>query len=258
MFVINAFCNCILRQCLKYIYTLCTPFYWPLHLFNRWPPGVAVSKITPFHLPWFHAAQRLYSGCWLFVTVWMVFRSVSVCLHVWVNERVSECLKWACLCVFFWKKKNLHSDLIWSDQNLALLWSEMIGNSLASLHGVEQPSQQTTGPPHFMLWSEVMNWSDILVPCGFGFISNLTVDSEYRGDSDLTTTKVYLRPLTLLFVRSLASFVFSGSSNIFIFRFCEIIKKTLPRGAVHKNNTQRTTIRVEWLKGISCICSSLL
>lgn len=190
MFVINAFCSCILRQCLKYIYTFCTPFYWPLHLFNRWPPGVAVGKVTPFHLPWFHAAQRLYSGCWLFVTVWMVF-SECECVSACLSERTSE---WLCemsvfVCLLLKKKKkNLHSDLIWSDQNLALLWSEMIGNSLASLHGVEQPSQQTTGPPHFMLWSEVMNWSDILVLCGFGFISNLTVDSEYRGDSDLTTT----------------------------------------------------------------------
>lgn len=127
MFVINAFCSCILRQCLKYIYTFCSPFYWPLHLFNRWPPGVAVGKVTPFHLPWVHAAQRLYSGCWLFVTVWMIFRSVSVCLHVWVNERVSECVKWACLCVFFWKKKK-KKPTQWS----YLIWSEfgptLIGN----------------------------------------------------------------------------------------------------------------------------------
>lgn len=172
---------------------------------------------------------------------------VSACLSERTSEWMCEMSVFVCLLL---KKKNLHSDLIWSDQNLALLWSEMIGNSLASLHGVEQPSQQTTGPPHFMLWSEVMNWSDILVLCGFGFISKLTVDSEYRGDSDLTTTKAYLRPLTLVFVRSLASFVSRGSSNIFIFRFCENIKKTLPRGAVRKNNTQRTSIRVEWLKGV--------
>lgn len=126
---------------------------------------------------------------------------VWVCVLVWVSERVSECVKWECLCFFFFEKKNLHSDLIWSDRNLALLWSEMIGKSLASLHGVEQPaSQRTPGPPHFMLWSEVMNWSDILVLCGFGFISNLTVDTEYRGDSDLTTTKIFIRPFTLLFV----------------------------------------------------------
>lgn len=66
----------------------------------------------------------------------------------------------------------------------------MIGNSLASLHGVEQPaSQQTPGPPRFKLWSEVMNGSDILVFCGFGVISNVTEDNEYIGDSDLTTTK---------------------------------------------------------------------
>lgn len=77
----------------------------------------------------------------LFVGVW-------VC--VWVDERMSE---WSCemsvfVCLLL-KKKNLHSDLIWSDQNVVLLWSEMIGNSLASPHGAEQPaSQQIPGPPH--------------------------------------------------------------------------------------------------------------
>lgn len=172
------------------------------------------------------------------------------CVSACLSERTSE---WLCgmrvfVSLFMKKKKNLHSDLIWSDQNLALLWSEMIGNSLASLHGGEQPaSQQTPGPPHFMLWSEVMNWSDILVLCGFGFISNLAVDNEYRGDSDLTTTQIYLVPTTLLFVRCSASFVFSGSSNNFVFRFWEISEKSLPRGAVHKNN-QRLTIGVEWNK----------
>lgn len=34
-----------------------------------------------------------------------------------------------------------------------------------------------------------MNWSDILVLGGFGFVSSLTMDNEYRGDSDLTTTE---------------------------------------------------------------------
>lgn len=66
---------------------------------------------------------------------WSEWKCVSDCL----SERKSE---WMCeMSVFvflFFEKKNLHRDLIWSDRNLALLWSEMIGKSLASLHGVEQ------------------------------------------------------------------------------------------------------------------------
>lgn len=114
------------------------------------------------------------------------FVRVCECLSVCWSEWLCESSLFVCLPIY----KNLHSDLIWSDRIWALLWSEMIGNSLASLHGVEQPaSQQTPGPPRFKLWSEVMNGSDILVFCGFGVISNVTVDNEYRGDSDLTTTK---------------------------------------------------------------------
>lgn len=45
------------------------------------------------------------------------------------------------------------------------------------------------GPPRFKLWSEVMNWSDILVLAEFELISRFTVNNEYRGDSDLTTTE---------------------------------------------------------------------
>lgn len=40
-----------------------------------------------------------------------------------------------------------------------------------------------------MVWSEVMNWSDILVRDEFEFISSSTTDNEYRGDSDLITTE---------------------------------------------------------------------
>lgn len=93
-------------------------------LFNRWPPGVAVSKVSPFYLPWFHAAQPLYSGCSLFVTVWMVWWSVS--LHVWVNERVSACVECACLCFFLWRKKKptQWSYLIWSEFGPTLIGND--------------------------------------------------------------------------------------------------------------------------------------
>lgn len=137
---------------------------------------------------------------------------LSVCPYVGVNDRV----KVACLCVYLYIFKNLHSDLIWSDRVWALLWSEMIGNSLASLHGVEQPaSQQTPGPPRFKLWSEVMNGSDILVFCGFGVISNVTEDNEYRGDSDLTTTTKNLCSLTWLW-EALENLGFSGPRTRFL------------------------------------------
>lgn len=63
------------------------------------------------------------------------------CLSECVSEWVSECLRvWACVCgcVSF---KNLHTDLIWSGQRWALLWPDMIGNALASLHGDVQPAE---------------------------------------------------------------------------------------------------------------------
>lgn len=94
----------------------------------------------------------------------------------------------ACECVFLLKKKNLHNDLIWSGLSLALLRSEMIGKAPASLRGDEQLAR-CSGPPRFIPWSEMMNWSDILVLSEFGFFSSFTMDNEYRGDSDLTTTQ---------------------------------------------------------------------
>lgn len=196
-FTYHIFGTCLLYY-LKSMSVKLHPFIdGTFRIFNIWPHGVAVRKVLPFHLPWFPAAQHLYTGCGLFFTVWMVCQSVwvSVCLYVG-SEWLCESSVFVCLPIFIYK--NLHSDLIWSDRIWALLWSEMIGNSLASLHGVEQPaSQQTPGPPRFKLWSEVMNGSDILVFCGFGVISNVTVDNEYRGDSDLTTT-TKLRFLTWL------------------------------------------------------------
>lgn len=100
---------------------------------------------------------------------------------------VSDCRVFVSVCVCL--SKNLHSDLIWSGLSLALLWSDMIRNPLSSLRGHEQPALFTPGLPRFMLWSEVMNWSDILVLAEFGFISNFRTDDEYRGDSDLTATE---------------------------------------------------------------------
>lgn len=50
-----------------------------------------------------------------------------------------------------------------------------------------------SGPPRFMLWSEVMNWSDILVLAELELILSATLNDEYRGDSDLTTTEDQLR-----------------------------------------------------------------
>lgn len=76
-----------------------------------------------------------------FARVW-----VCVCMFAWAKEWVIVWNERVCVSSLEKKKKkNLHSDLIWSDRNLALLWSEMIGKSLASLHGVEQPASQQTG-----------------------------------------------------------------------------------------------------------------
>lgn len=90
-------------------------------------------------------------------------------VNVWVS---GDCLC-ECVWVFFFLCKNLHSDLIWSALSLALLRSEMIGKTLSSLRGDEQRAQKKPpGPPRFLLWSEVMNWSDILVLDELGLISS--------------------------------------------------------------------------------------
>lgn len=152
------------------------------------------EESAPFSPPMIPCGSALIHRMGAFLQQFEWFVRVCECLSACWREWLCESSVFVCLPIY----KNLHSDLIWSDRIWALLWSEMIGNSLASLHGVEQPaSQQTPGPPRFKLWSEVMNGSDILVFCGFGVISNVTVDNEYRGDSDLTTTKK-LRSVTWL------------------------------------------------------------
>lgn len=102
---------------------------------------------------WLHSS----SGAW-------------VCEYVWGTAWASECAAIVCLSVWVSEYfcKNLHTDLIWSGRSRALLRSEMIGKALASLRGDVQPATfQPSGPPRSLLWSEVMNWSDILVLAEF-------------------------------------------------------------------------------------------
>lgn len=129
------------------------------------------------------------SGCSLLFRVWMACMR-DECGSVWRLLEWVKVLLCLCerVCTSFKKKPTQWSYLIWSEFGSALTgddrkparepsWRWSAGTSL------------TPGPPRFMLWSEVMNWSDILVLGEFGFISNFTVDDEYRGDSDLTTAE---------------------------------------------------------------------
>lgn len=123
------------------------------------------STINPLGIPWCIAVTALNSTRKRSTIQCECF---GVCGVVWLCERMSEWAnEWVSVSVhrvFVYLCKNLHTDLIWSGSSLALLGPEMIGTTLASLFGDEQRARVSPpGLPRFMLWSEVMNWSDILV-----------------------------------------------------------------------------------------------
>lgn len=128
-------------------------------------------------------------------------RSVIVCACL--SERKSE---WMCemsvfVFLFFLKKKPTQwSYLIWSEFGPALIGNDRKIACEPSWRWAAGESTNSRASTLVCCGQRWWIWSDILVLCGFGFISNLTVDTEYRGDSDLTTTKIFIRPLALLFV----------------------------------------------------------
>lgn len=95
----------------------------------------------------------------------------TACVSVWLNA----CGEFVCECVsvyFSTKKTTQWSYLIWSEISSTPIRNDR--KALASLHGDEQRARTSSEPPRFMLWSEVMKASDILVLGAFGFISSVT------------------------------------------------------------------------------------
>lgn len=94
--------------------------------------------------------------------VWMACSGECVCARVCRTlERVNAVCLFVCVFVSFSKKPTQWSYLIRSE-----LGSAPIGDDRKPAR--EPPWRWAAGvyvpgPPHFMLWSEVMSWSDILV-----------------------------------------------------------------------------------------------